>query len=175
MSETSQSKMGHLIELAKWALQGRWFGHPLHPLLTHLPTSLWPAALVLDCISFIKGGDHPSLTLTAWWCILAGLASAMVAVPTGLADWSDIKPQKPARKIGLIHMGINAVVFCIFVANFVLRCLAGPSEPRATFVQLILSAVGVGMLLVSGYLGGLMIYDHGIRVAQLAGAHTPPK
>jgi hypothetical protein len=42
------------------------------------------------------------------------------------------------------------------------------------------------MLLVSGYLGGLMIYDHGIRVgkeskpywsrvAQLAGAHTPPK
>ena len=186
MSETSETNAQKALESAKWALQGHWFGHPLHPFLTHLPTSLWPTALVLDCISFIRGGDHPSLTLTAWWCILAGLASALAAVPTGLADWSDIKPDKPARKIGLIHMGINGIVFCIFVASFILRCLAGPSEPRATLVQLILSAIGTGMLLVSGYLGGLMIYDHGIRVgkeskpywshiAELAGANTPPK
>lgn len=37
--------------LLKDFLQGKWLGHPLHPLLVHLPTALWPAALVFDILS----------------------------------------------------------------------------------------------------------------------------
>jgi hypothetical protein len=29
-------------------LHGRWFGHPLHPMLTDIPAGAWTAALVLD-------------------------------------------------------------------------------------------------------------------------------
>ena len=39
----------------KGILQGKWLGHPLHPALVHLPTGLWPAALIFDLVS--RGGD----------------------------------------------------------------------------------------------------------------------
>lgn len=184
-SSQPKAEKRHPLESIKWVLQGRWFGHPLHPLLAHLPTALWPTALVLDIISRTSG-DHPALTLTAWWCILAGLAAALLAVPTGLADWSDIKPNKPARKIGIFHLALNGIVFLLFLANFILRGINGIDAPRATLPQLVLSAIGAALLVLSGYLGGLMIYDHGIhvakdskkhwrQVAQLAGANLPPE
>jgi len=34
----------------KELLQGRWMNHPLHPALAHIPTGLWPAALVFGQI-----------------------------------------------------------------------------------------------------------------------------
>jgi uncharacterized membrane protein len=150
----------------KWVLQGHWMHHPLHAMLAHLPAGLWPTVFVLDCISYVRGGDLPSVTLTGWWCILVGLVAASAAVPTGLAEWVDIKPGRPARTLGLIHAGINVGVFGVFVADFVIRCLDGVSEPRVTLVQLVLSAIGTGMLLISGYLGGRLVYEHGVRVAR---------
>lgn len=164
-------------------LQGKPFGHPLHPLLVHLPTALWPTALVFDIISYTRGGTDPSLTLTSWWCLLVGLVAAAAAIPAGVADWTSIHRERPAWKVGLIHAGLNTIVFGLVIANFVLRCLNGPAEPSVTGTQLALSIISVILLLPSGYLGGLMIYDYGIgvgrtskdywkRVAQEGGART---
>src|SRR5437762_13190442 len=90
-------------------LQGKWLGHPLHPALVHVPTGLWPAALVFDLINYF-GPASNSLARTASGCIAMGLLAALAAIPAGLADWWDIKPGKPARKLGWWHMGLNAAV-----------------------------------------------------------------
>ena len=152
-------------------LQGKPLRHPMHPFLAHVPVGLWPTALVLDVIAIIKGGNHPDLTLTAWWCILAGLAVALLAVPTGIADWWSIKRQRPAWSLGLIHALLNVVVFALFLADFIIRCRRGPAEPDVTAIQLILSAVGTGILFVSVYLGGRLVYEHGISVARTSKKH----
>ena len=188
-------------------LQGKWLGHPLHSVLVHLPTSLWPVAMACDWLSRAGlGGEE--LTQASFYSIALGLVSALAAVPAGLADWLDIGKGKPARKIGLAHMLINLGVAAVWLVNLVLRMnvtnpppgprrlLEGPVdrpfgylarnlaqrlarqpadrpyEParlKATpLVPAILSTIGTLALAVSGYLGGRMVYGHGISVARLS-------
>src|SRR4051812_17760386 len=153
------------MKVLKHILQGRWLGHPLHPALVHLPTGLWPAALLFDVLSRagIGGLATPRASFA---CIAAGLLAAFVAIPTGLADWSDIKPGRPARRLGVYHMGLNLIVTALFVVNLLLRWhhFAVPTS----VVQLTLTLVGVLILFVSGYLGGRLAFEHGIGVARMS-------
>src|SRR5690242_14325039 len=106
--------------MIKALLQGKWLGHPLHPALVHIPTGAWSAAVIFDLFSIAgKGGE--SMVLASLVCIVVGIAAALLAAPTGLADFWDIKPEKPARKLGLIHMSLNILVLLIFVANAAMR------------------------------------------------------
>src|SRR5947207_16024735 len=97
-------------------LKGKWLKHPLHPLLTHLPVALWPMALLFDLLSHLKTVGNVMVQLSFFSMVL-GLASALLAVPTGLADWSSVKKSNPAWKLGLYHMMANLVVFLLFLIN----------------------------------------------------------
>ena len=169
----------------KHILQGRWLGHPLHPALVHLPTGLWPAALLFDAMSFSEVG-HNALVRASFACIAGGLLGALLAIPTGLADWAEIKPGKPARRLGLYHMGLNAIGASLFALNLWLRRETVTDADSVSAGQLTLSVLGVLILLVSGYLGGRMAFEHGIgvgrmskekwrRLAQAGHANLPPK
>lgn len=46
-----------------------------------------------------------------------GLVASLLAVPTGVVDWSGINKEKPAWKIGLYHMILNLVVALLFAIN----------------------------------------------------------
>src|SRR3954471_2893659 len=128
-------------------LRGKWLKHPLHPILAHLPTALFPAALVFDLISRVGGGNNVAVR-TAFYCIAVGLLAVLGAVPTGLADWSQIKRDKPAWKIGLWHMGLNAVVAVIFLIDLIGRWPDHRTAARVAIWPLVLSAVGTAVLLV---------------------------
>ena len=154
----------------KQILQGKWLGHPLHPALVHVPTGLWPAGLLFDVLSWTGGGSVVAVRL-GMWCVGMGLFGALLAAPTGLADWWDIKKEKPAHKLGLWHLGLNLCAVLIFAASLIVRWSA-PAEVRSTpMAALVLSAAGNAILFVSGYLGGRMVYEHGVSVARLSKAH----
>jgi uncharacterized membrane protein len=148
-------------------LKGKWLGHPLHPILVHMPMALWPAALAFDLLSLAGIGGN-LMVRTSFFAIGAGLAVALLAVPTGIVDWSGIKPEKPAWKIGLWHMALNAVVLILFAINFVLRLGTYRESMTISVAPLTLSIVGTLVLFVSAYLGGRMVYAYGINVARLS-------
>jgi uncharacterized membrane protein len=149
----------------KQFLQGSWLGHPLHPILVHIPTALWPAALVFDLLTRFDVGGNP-MVRASFYAILFGLVAALAAAPAGLADWWEIKPDRPARKIGIYHMSLNAVVTVLFLVNLLLRLDNLDEADEVATGPLLLSAIGVAILAVSGYLGGRMVYDYGIAVAR---------
>jgi len=148
--------------MLKDLLQGKWLGHPLHPALVHVPTALFPAALVFDLLSFASGNVFVRMSLCA---IGLALLVVLIAVPTGLADWSSVKPGKPARAIGRRHLLLNVLVTVLFAINLALRW-DDRDTGHVSIVQLLLSMIGVGLLFVSGYLGGLMVFDYGVAVAR---------
>jgi uncharacterized membrane protein len=155
------------METLKKFLQGKWLGHPLHPAVVHVPTGLWPAAVIFDILSHIMGDPVATNVMVrlAFWSLLVGLVTVLVAAPTGLADWWEIKKERPAYTIGLIHAGLNVLVAVIVLVSVVLRW--GDTHQPATGVwPMVLAIVGVLILSVSGYLGGLMVYEHGIGVAR---------
>src|SRR5438270_11421304 len=101
-------------------LKGKWLGHPLHPILAHVPMAMWPGALIFDLLSQCPIGGNAMVRLS-FYAIIFGLAAALLAAPTGLVDWSGIKKEKPAWKIGLYHMSLNLIVTLLFAVNLALR------------------------------------------------------
>jgi uncharacterized membrane protein len=148
-------------------LQGKWLKHPLHPALVHVPSALWPAALVFDLLSRIGEGDNLFVQL-AFYALVLGLLVALIVIPTGYADWTDIRREKPAWKIGLYHMGLNVTVFLLTLINAALRWDTFQTAPATPVGLVLLSALAAGLLAVSGYLGGRMIYAYGINVARIS-------
>lgn len=147
-------------------LQGKWLRHPLHPALVHIPTALWPSAFLLDVISQFRAEN--TLVQLSFYAMLLGLIVALLAIPTGYADWTDIRPEKPAWKLGLYHMILNGIVSILWGANLVLRVQSVQTDAYIPLGLVALSGVATVLLLISGYLGGRMIYAYGINVARIS-------
>jgi len=147
--------------------------------------AMWPAALIFDLLSQWQIGGNAMVRLS-FYAILFGLATALLAAPTGLVDWSGIKREKPAWKIGLYHMALNLFVTLLFAVNLGLRWQTFHQDSEVDRIPLLLSAVGTLFLIGSAYLGGRMVYEYGISVARMSkkkwrklaaagGANLPPE
>src|SRR5881275_2686485 len=172
----------------KWLLdilKGTWLGHPLHPILVHIPMAMWPGALIFDLLSKWQIGGNGMVRLS-FYAIAFGLATSLLAVPTGLIDWTGIKKEKPAWKIGLYHLTLNVVATALFAINLALRLQDFRDASIVATAPLTLSILGTAILIVSAYLGGRMTYHYGISVARMSkdewreiaeagGANLPPE
>ena len=148
--------------MLKALIQGKPFGHPLHPALVHFPIGLFILSLVLDIASYLKVTSN-DLHRAALYTMAFGLVLGILAALTGLVDRSDIRLDHPARKTSTIHMALNLTALGLFGINYFLRLRQSNGEV-IPLPYLLLSVVGVGILLASGYLGGTMVYDNGIGV-----------
>jgi uncharacterized membrane protein len=126
------------------------------------------------------------LVQLSFYAILLGLVVALAAIPTGYADWTDIRREKPAWKLGLIHMILNLSISALWVLNLWLRAGSFRTDTSVPGGLVGLSTLATLLLLISGYLGGRMIYAYGINVARLSkkkwrriaregGAAVPPE
>jgi uncharacterized membrane protein len=147
-------------------LQGKWLGHPLHAAVVHVPVGGWLVACVLDFAAAVGWGGVVTAQV-AWWSVGVGLAGAGVAAPTGVADWSAIKKEKPAWRLGLYHLVLNVGATLVWAVNFGLRFNRDGNVSGAVLVT---SAVGALLVIVSAYLGMRMVFDHGIGVARTSKA-----
>lgn len=148
-------------------LQGKWLGHPLHPAIVHIPVGAWIVAAVFDLVSR-NAGEEAVLPHVTFYCVIAGLATALLAVPTGVADWSSIKKEKPAWKLGLVHMALNLLAAIVWAANLGLRWETLDTTDPVTPAILITSVAGAVLVIAGGYIGSLMVFDHGVSVARMS-------
>lgn len=141
------------------------YGHPFHPILVTVPIGAWVAVLVFDIASHVV--DQPGfLGQGAVWLTAIGVIGALLAAMVGFLDLLAIPRATPAFRTGLVHMSLNLVVTCAYAGNFFWRRAAyGDQEPVAVG-PLALSAVSLAALAVSGYLGGMLAYRYGVRVAE---------
>lgn len=145
-------------------LQGKWLGHSLHAAVVHVPVGGWLVACVLD-LSIYWGWTEGGEGRLASIFVGVGLLGALIAIPPGIADWLEIKPGKPARKLGVYHMLLNVAATAAWGVNFALRLA---TERPVTPAILITSLAGTLLVLASAYLGSLLVFDHGIGVARFS-------
>jgi uncharacterized membrane protein len=129
---------------------------PVHPLLVHFPFVLWGMSFVFDVASLYRG---PAMVEAALFNLVAGLAAAVAAGVTGLWDYVTRLPARSSpRRLARWHALANLAATALFVASLVLRWPArgASSTPRLPFV---LSAVGLALLGIASYLGGLTTYE----------------
>ena len=135
-------------------------GHPIHPMLVPLPIGLFVFSFVCDLIATWGSGDATWRTV-ALYTMAGGIIGALLAAIFGLIDLLGLSPSK-AKQLAIWHMGINLAVVVLYAINLWLRI---GSDPTAR-LPLVLSFIGILLLVVSGWLGGEMVYVHGVASAR---------
>jgi uncharacterized membrane protein len=145
------------------------YGHPFHPILVTVPIGCWVASLVFDIASRLVA-EPAFLAKGSLWLIAIGVLGALAAATVGFLDLFAIPSATPAHRTALLHMSLNLLVTAAYIGGFLWRRTGdgvGPDGGVATG-PLVLSAVSVAVLAVSGYLGGKLAYHFGVRVADEA-------
>ena len=133
-------------------------GHPIHPMLVPIAIGCFVFSFASDLICLATGNASPWNTL-AYYTMIGGILGALAAAVPGLIDLLSL-PAGPIKKTALTHMGINLTVVAIYIVNIFLR----HGDPQNLKLPMLLSLVTVGLLLVSGWLGGKMVFEAGVGV-----------
>lgn len=135
--------------------------HPIHPMLVTIPIGLWVMSLVCDLVR-ATGTANDDWAIVALYTMVGGIAGALVAAIPGFIDMLSL--QGGLKRIALTHMAINLTVVALYAVNVWMRTRGGYAG-----TTLLLSVLSIALLLVSGWLGGKMVYVHGVAV------ETPPE
>jgi nitrite reductase/ring-hydroxylating ferredoxin subunit/uncharacterized membrane protein len=147
----------------KSLLNGTWFGHPLHPVITDIPVAAWMITAVFDVLWLISPTAFAWAARGAEVTVLLGLLGALGAIVTGLTDWSDTYGAE--RRVGLNHALFNALATMLYLVSFVLRLLQAPGD---SILAAIISFVGLASVIYAAYLGGDMVFTKGTGVNHTA-------
>jgi nitrite reductase/ring-hydroxylating ferredoxin subunit len=159
--EASRKQLG-LGEGAMDVLHGKWLGHPLHPLLTDVPIGAWLTTAFLDVLDL--AGENTATAAT--WAVGAGVVMAAPTALAGLADWSHTSGEK--RRIGVAHALLNTAALGCYTLSLVFRLAdGGPAK--------IFAFAGLGLIGVSAYLGGHLVYSARVGVKHESDAAAPPQ
>ena len=145
-------------------------GHPIHPPLTDATIGAYTVATVLAFLDVV--GVAEEFGAIGWWLalIVALIVSAPTAV-TGFIDWLSITTGTPLWRTATAHMA-SMIVATVF---FGLAAIFGHDrydEGVVEAVPFVLTLLGFGFLSVGGWIGGTVVYVHGMRVLNLV--QEPP-
>jgi uncharacterized membrane protein len=132
--------------------------HPIHPMLVAMPIGLWVFSLVCDIVR-ATGSPNEDWAVVALYTMVGGIVGALVAAVPGFIDMLSLKGS--VKRIALTHMAINLTVVALYAVNVWMRTTGADAG-----LALLLSVVAMAALGVSGWLGGKMVYLHGVAVEE---------
>lgn len=131
-------------------------GHPIHPMLVQFPIVCFILTFIFDI--FYARGDT-GIAPYSNWVLGIGLLMAALAAVAGLTDFLGDKRIQGADAVK--HMLANVTAVVLEIVNLVLR-LKSPDSIASTGIYI--SGIVVLILVYSGWLGGRLVYIHGIGV-----------
>lgn len=131
-------------------------------MLVVFPIGLWIFSFVMDLFFFLGSGD-PVWNTAALYTMVGGIIGALAAAVPGFIDFLSLKG-KP-RQVATYHMALNLTLVVLFIINAALRISGIAVVP----LPILLSLIGVILLAVSGWLGGELVYVHGVSVEKEGG------
>ena len=137
------------------ALRGNeWLGHPIHPVVVAAPIGAWVVSAWYDARSVATGDAQDEHAADG--ALRLGIAGAVVSAVTGVVKYLDT--HGAVRRETAVHAALNNVALGLYVRSAVLRKRGDRARARR------LSAAGLGLVGLSGYLGGDLAFRHGVGV-----------
>jgi uncharacterized membrane protein len=138
-------------------------GHPVHIMLIHFPSALFPMDFV--CSAFALYTGNPSFTHAAYFAMAGGVMLGALAVVTGLFDLTGLIESKPmALKKALIHGGVNTMVVIAYSVLAYRAYQTFPGLAADTTALLIFKGCLVTFMIGGNYLGGSLVLKDGVGV-----------
>jgi uncharacterized membrane protein len=140
-------------------------GHPIHPPLTDATIGIYTFAAVAGVLSAL--GVAEEQFAHGWWlALIVGLITSAVTALTGLLEWMAISPDTPLKRTATTHGLVNLGA----TGFFALAAIVGHDSYADDAVgggSLVLTLLGFAVLTLGGWLGGTIVYVHGMRVLGL--------
>jgi uncharacterized membrane protein len=140
-------------------------GHPLHPPLTDVTIGTYTFATVAAILDVANLVQHNAAY--AWWiALVVGLCSTALTATTGLIDWLGIQWGTELWKTATAHLSAMLAATAAFLA----AALVGHHDYTQGTVggsAFALTLVGFVLLTTGGWLGGAVVFVHGMRVLNL--------
>lgn len=144
-------------------------GHPIHPMIVPIAIGGFILSFVFDIVAVSSGNLDPWATV-AYYTMIGGIVGALCAAIFGFTDLISL-PAGHVRNIGYTHMGINLTIVVLFIIDAVWR----HGNPDTVEGPMILSLIALLMLIVSGWLGGKLVYEEGVGVSTGETAGEAPR
>lgn len=138
----------------------RFFGHPLHPVVTHFPMALLPVSFLGDMLGVWTDASF-------WWSfsfynLAIGLGISIPALITGMIDLLAISKDGNAENAAMRHMIIMIIAIMMFMGSFFIRFgIEVPSGWQLTS-SILLSSLGLIFLFIGGWFGGQLVYRYAV-------------
>ncbi len=144
-------------------LHGTWLGHPLHPVLTDIPIGAWTVGMLCDLVAAQQGSAEAARMADALTAI--GAAAAVPTALAGITDYSAI--DESATALATAHGLLNSAGLALNLLS--LRDRVAGNRNRGVM----LSAAAFGILNLSAWMGGEMVYRKRVGVNHAADAGGP--
>jgi|SRR5215211_3381825 len=145
------------------------FGHPVHPMLIVYPLGLLSMAVIFDILYLIF--NNRLLPTASYYMIAAGVLGGLLAAIFGFVDWLALPNNSRAKNIGGWHGLGNVLIVVLFIVSWFLR--SGSVDFVPDGLALTLSFAGAALALVTGWIGGELVYRLGVGVEPGANVNAP--
>ncbi|MFW6198212.1 MAG: DUF2231 domain-containing protein [Acidobacteriota bacterium] len=134
-----------------------------HSVVVDFAVALLITSMACDLLGRVAEEDD--LVTVATWTLYFGTMAAGFAVLSGYAAHDLAAPTGAAGETALSHRNAALVTLSCFAACTIWR-LRGHGEIRGRWCGLywLIASVGLGSLVVTGWLGGRLVFFHGVGV-----------
>jgi uncharacterized membrane protein len=140
-------------------------GHPIHPPLTDITVGTYTFALAAATADVLEISTNAATH--AWWLALVfALVVTVLTAATGFLDWLRIETGTPLWRTATAHMIAMLLASAVFLA----AAVVGKASFDAGDIDsgpYVLTIAGFLLLTVGGWLGGSVVFVHGMRVLNL--------
>jgi uncharacterized membrane protein len=140
-------------------------GHPLHPPLTDATIGLYTGATAFGVLGAL-GVSEGNLAKAWWLALVAGLVVTIPTALTGLVEWLSLSWGSPLWRTATFHLFAMVTATVIFLLAAIFGH-GGYVDGEVTGGALVLTLVGFASLTLGGWLGGTIVFVHGMRVLNL--------
>lgn len=134
----------------------------LHPSLVHYPIALLPLAVGADLLARVLRRPAMARAGRSLWSLTTGAMAASAAA--GLVAQRAVRANGRAHDLLVTHRNLNVG---LFAGTAVLTALRHRGPPSAAGIAA--GMAGVALMAYTAYLGGKMVYEHGVGVKTAGG------
>lgn len=143
-------------------LRGRLFGHPVHPMLVHFPTALFTTGFLFSLAGYLF--SDTGVVTAAFYSIGFGLVTGLAAGFFGFIDYIKLADREPEFKKASWHSALQLLVMTVFTVIFVIKYREYPDLVIPGPASLSVMGAALVVMMVANYLGGDLVFRHGVGI-----------
>lgn len=146
------------IKFLKEILRGKLFRHPIHVMLVHFPSALFPTSFLFDLLAWLT--EDALFSMFAFYALMIGILGGILASVFGAIEYFRLPHVHMAWQKASLHALLNIIWLFFFILFAWFRARYYPNIAIPTIFQLIALGACVFGLFYSNYLGGELVFRH---------------